>query len=848
MDIRRYSSPASNITHLRSVSGPEGILPQTKQPKLDIRIKPQEDSEAITAIPIPRVKSIRDVEEISFTINKHFIFASLPIHSRIKMIKEFTLCHLKAGEYVFKQGNQGRNFYIIAKGSVEVQANGKRIQVLNRRDSFGELTLIHDFPRTTSKYTLTSTYLWVLDRKSFKNSIKEASEINYEENKQFMQSFPLFSTLTNDQMLSLVEVLLEVSYRPSQKIIKEGEQGDHCYFVKEGVVKCKKDDRILREITKGGYFGEQALFSSCVRTATIISITDVRCIAISRQALEQSLGSDLQKIILENSKLIAMGRSELLNKLDNSQKLRFVEMLCAFRYNPGDVVLAAGTVIGNHIWMVLHGKLQKKRSGKIVDLFQCIGDTEVLHECQGVLDEDLVAVDMTEVAVVSKEEVMECFGKSNCGISISDWKALKQVDLLRLLSKEKFSEAVGCLKVEEFSDRNIIFKENTPGEQFFLIQSGRVDIVKEGSVLRTISMHDYFGERSLLFDDRRTATAIANGDVVCWTLRRNDFLCILHENLRKRLMKRIEMQDLVISLEELRILKLLGKGSFGSVFLVSDIHKNNFFALKFIAKSIIDEHNLHPYIELERRILSSMNNEFTLKMIKSFENSKGIYLLTEYVKGINLYEVCKKLILVSEDDSQFYIACLIYILEYLHERDIIYRDLKPENIIIEEDGYPKLVDFGSSKFLQGRTYTVLGTPYYMAPEIIIGKGYNHSVDYWSLGVLLFELVYGHVPFGVNENDPFLIYQSILTKELVFPSLVVVSPKLVSFVEQLLCKAPVLRNGGSIEKLKANPWLKDVNWDRLISREVLPPFMPDLAELNKTNTLLLENQVALDDAL
>ena len=235
-------------------------------------------------------------------------------------------------------------------------------------------------------------------------------------------------------------------------------------------------------------------------------------------------------------------------------------------------------------------------------------------------------------------------------------------------------------------------------------------------------------------------------------------------------------------------------------------------------------------------------------MIKSFENSKGTYLLTEYVKGISLFEVCEKLILVSEDDCQFYIACLIYILEYLHERNIIYRDLKPENIIIEEDGYPKLSDFGSSKFLQGRTYTVLGTPYYMAPEIITGKGYNHSVDYWSLGILLFEIVYGHVPFGANTNDPFLIYQSILTSEVVFPSLVAVSPQLVSFVEQLLCKKPILRNGGSIEKLKTNQWLKNIDWDKLISREILPPFIPDLEEINKINALLLENQMALDSTL
>ena len=594
MAIRRKSALSPKLPLLSSFVSPKSIEPRLKYPKLDIRIKAHKEGEAITAILIPRVKTFQDVENISSTINKHFIFTNLPMHARIKMIKKLRLYHLKAGECVFKQGNQGRNFYIIAKGLIDIKDSGNKTVVLKQQESFGELSLIHDFPRTTSAYTLSSAYLWVLKSKAFKECIKVAREINYEENKQFIQRFPLFSTLTSDQMISLVEVLLEFSYRPNQKIIKEDEQGDLCYFVKEGVVKCKNRNRELREITIGGYFGEQALLSSCVRTATVISVTDVKCIAISREALKQSLGSDLQKIILENSKLIAMGRSELLSKLDNSQKLRLVEMLCVFRYNPGDVVLAAGTVIGNKIWIVLHGKLQKRSSGELVELFQCIGDTEILLESQRVLDEDLIAVDMVDVTEVSKEEVMECFGKSNFEISIGDWKALKQVDLLRLLPKEKFSEALGYLKIENFTNKQVIFEQNTHGEKFFLIQSGRVDIIRDGSILRTISMHDYFGERSLLFDDLRTATAIANGDVVCRTLSRNDFLNILHENLKKRLIKRIQMQDLVISLEELRILKLLGKGSFGKVFLVSDINKNNFFALKFISQSMIDENNLYP--------------------------------------------------------------------------------------------------------------------------------------------------------------------------------------------------------------------------------------------------------------
>ena len=109
--------------------------------------------------------------------------------------------------------------------------------------------------------------------------------------------------------------------------------------------------------------------------------------------------------------------------------------------------------------------------------------------------------------------------------------------------------------------------------------------------------------------------------------------------------------------------------------------------------------------------------------------------------------------------------------EYLHARDIIYRDLKPENVMIDEQGYPRLIDFGTAKILEGRTYTIVGTPHYMAPEIITGKGYDYNADYWSLGVVLFEFMCGGVPFGEEEEDPYNIYEAILSAPLRYPNYV-----------------------------------------------------------------------------
>lgn len=180
---------------------------------------------------------------------------------------------------------------------------------------------------------------------------------------------------------------------------------------------------------------------------------------------------------------------------------------------------------------------------------------------------------------------------------------------------------------------------------------------------------------------------------------------------------------------------------------------------------------------------------------------------------------------MNNEDSQFYIGSMILAVEYLHKKKVVYRDIKPENIIIDQQGYLKLIDMGTAKVLRSengicRTTTTLGTPHYMAPEILKGKGYGFNVDLWSIGtffinigVCLYEFMCGFVPFGEDCDDPQEVYELIGSKVLSFPDFFDVPENKIAkkFIEQLLNRSPDARLGGSYATLKAHRWFEKLDW-------------------------------------
>ena len=281
-----------------------------------------------------------------------------------------------------------------------------------------------------------------------------------------------------------------------------------------------------------------------------------------------------------------------------------------------------------------------------------------------------------------------------------------------------------------------------------------------------------------------------------------------------------------INIDDFELLRTLGRGSYGKVLLCRRRNsKGDLFALKVIKKQqIIDTNHLEHTIA-ERMIMSCLNHPFLVSMSHAFQSDRKIYFVMEFMKGGELFQHLRRVGRFKEDQVKFLTACIVMALGHLHNKDYIYRDLKPENVMLDEKGYAKLTDFGLAKSISvdGLARTFCGTPEYIAPEIILDKGCNREADWWGLGVLVYELMFGRPPFYSEDTQE--MYKKTLLEKLKFPAKVCISAEVKDFITGLLVKSPSRRLGAVADSLEImnHAWFKDFNWGRLLDKTLVPPY-------------------------
>ncbi|KAH8352366.1 hypothetical protein KR084_003643 [Drosophila pseudotakahashii] len=538
--------------------------------------------------------------------------------------------------------------------------------------------------------------------------------------------------------------------------------------------------------------------------------------------------------------------NDFMKNLDLTQIREIVDCMYPVKYPAKNLIIKEGDV-GSIVYVMEDGRVEVSREGKYLSTLsgaKVLGELAILYNCQRTAT--ITAISECNLWAIERQCFQTIMMRTGLIRQAEYSDFLKSVPIFKDLADDTLIKISDVLEETHYQRGDYIVRQGARGDTFFIISKGKVRVTikqqdtQEEKFIRMLGKGDFFGEKALQGDDLRTANIICESadGVSCLVIDRETFNQLISnldeikhryddEGAMERRKINEEFRD--INLTDLRVIATLGVGGFGRVELVqTNGDGSRSFALKQMKKSQIVETRQQQHIMSEKEIMGEANCQFIVKLFKTFKDKKYLYMLMESCLGGELWTILRDKGNFDDSTTRFYTACVVEAFDYLHSRNIIYRDLKPENLLLNERGYVKLVDFGFAKKLQtGRkTWTFCGTPEYVAPEVILNRGHDISADYWSLGVLMFELLTGTPPF--TGSDPMRTYNIILKgiDAIEFPRNITRNAS--NLIKKLCRDNPAERLGyqrGGISEIQKHKWFDGFYWWGLQNCTLEPPIKP-----------------------
>lgn len=576
-----------------------------------------------------------------------------------------------------------------------------------------------------------------------------------------------------------------------------------------------------------------------------ISVLELMHVTFPKYDKEERSREIIKSAILDN---------DFMKNLEMTQIREIVDCMYPVQYGAGSLIIKEGDV-GSIVYVMEEGRVEVSREGKYLSTLsgaKVLGELAILYHCQRTAT--ITAATDCKLWAVERQCFQTIMMRTGLIRQAEYSDFLKSVPIFKNLPEDTLGKISDVLEECYYQKGDYIIRQGARGDTFFIISKGQVRVTirqpdtQEEKFIRTLGKGDFFGEKALQGDDLRTANIICDSPegVTCLVIDRDTFNQLISnlDEIKNRYnddavsaKKKIYEEFRDVRLTDLRVIATLGVGGFGRVELVQLAQdKARSFALKQMKKSQIVETRQQQHIMSEKEIMSEANSDFIVKLFKTFKDRKYLYMLMESCLGGELWTILRDRGHFDDGTTRFYTACVVEAFDYLHSRNIIYRDLKPENLLLDVSGYVKLVDFGFAKKLQSgrKTWTFCGTPEYVAPEVILNRGHDISADYWSLGVLMFELLTGTPPF--TGADPMRTYNIILKgiDAIEFPRNITRNAS--ALIKKLCRDNPTERLGyqrGGISEIQKHKWFDGFYWEGLRNRTLPPPILPKVQSVVDT---------------
>eukprot|EP00929_Paragymnodinium_shiwhaense_P065717 TRINITY_DN32925_c0_g1_i2.p1 TRINITY_DN32925_c0_g1~~TRINITY_DN32925_c0_g1_i2.p1 ORF type:complete len:1015 (-),score=290.45 TRINITY_DN32925_c0_g1_i2:43-3087(-) len=774
----------------------------------------------------------KSAEELTFLASKvkqHGVSALVAEGDAAQIVDGMECYGFESGATLVSQGEIGRYFSIVRSGSVDIVLDGEVLSTLRRGGCFGGSSLLFDTTRRASVVAKEDTEVWATDGVAFRKMLAAQQTKRNEEHIAFLESIKLFDGLASEEKAKIKTSLPLFSSRfeGGDIVIVEGVPTQSMCVVRSGALDVVSGGRldgqggleggqIVGQLKVGDSFGKgAALYNMSKNRVSIVAASPCELICADLGALRDVLGENLSRTLERSLIHRCLDQSIYLSLYSNWQKRHIVNAmdiwdLQAGQEMPGspDFVLVVqgdmvdtsddedepiwlhrsqlAEAIGLKVWEEDGGKVVKRLSRRRLTAKRSVSSKLLAKDqLQGLVAGPKGA----RIATFTMERLKEVL--KDLGISCSTEESIesarrmllaKKVPLFHQLSRSQIETVVQSLIFVRLEKDALVFESSATATDFWVVVSGEVVVRRNGGGngavhTTTVGRYGCFGVEAIMSQEdtiHNACAIVTSKEAELWQLERDTFDDLIKGDARKELEKRFQLAYTPVELRGLRHIKVIGKGSFGSVRRVERGSAPHLvYALKRVRKRQASG-KVMEWLQRECALLAEFDHPLIVQLVRTFETDDSMYILTELLTGGELLAALDKIAkCLTRPQAQFYSGSLLIALEYLHDRAIVFRDLKPENVMLDSDGYVKLIDFGTAKKLKdtdSRTFTIIGSFQFMAPEVWRGRGYGTKVDIWSLGVMLYEFVCGYLPFGRELQDPTAVQicRTVQASNLVFP--------------------------------------------------------------------------------